>query len=293
MPELEPPSKSYPSLWPSLLIAAILAIAIPVIHFFVSDPIGLTLIFLPIYITLAFAFIWPMVVAGQGPIPGPWLQRHTVALVLFLTATGSSALWIVTESRHATKAEAEEQQKPQNLRAAQDIISSKGLFAFTEPLKPGEEDALIRYLEGHPNMAASDLLRLSELYQETRLMHELVRFRLCPPEALKIIFDKTVKNNEMPMSGVTHWAVEDTFLDIAHRADTPPDVLGKLLNVAGSPEVRLAALKNPHVPRSEKVAYEETLCARPLAGSHYGEEFQLAAADADAPPQVLQCLADQ
>jgi hypothetical protein len=148
MPELEPPSKSYPSLWPSLLIAAILAIAIPVIHFFVSDPIGLTLIFLPIYITLAFAFIWPMVVAGQGPIPGPWLQRHTVALVLFLTATGSSALWIVTESRHATKAEAEEQQKPQNLRAAQDIISSKGLFAFTEPLKPGEEDALIRLSRG-------------------------------------------------------------------------------------------------------------------------------------------------
>jgi hypothetical protein len=129
-------------------------------------------------------------------------------------------------------------------QAAQDLLSTRGLFAFAEPLKPGEVDALTRYVNGHPDMPTGDLLRLSEQYQDPGLMHELVRLRFCPPEALQIIFTKTVKNNEMPMSGPTHWAVEDTFFQIAHRADTPPEVLGKLLNVAESPEVRLAALKN-------------------------------------------------
>ena len=280
-----------PLLWPTLVIASVFAIAIPVVNYFVSDPAGLTLIFLPIYIPLAFAFIWPIIVAIQGTISGPWLQRHTVALMLFLTATGASALWMETRSRHARNAAAEARQEQQNLQTAQDILSTRGLFAFAEPLKPGEVAALTRYVDGHPDMPAGDLLRLSEQYQDPGLMHELVRLRFCPPEALQIIFTKTVKNSEMPMSGPTHWAVEDTFLQIAHRADTPPEVLGKLLNVAESPDVRLAALKNPRVARSEKVAYEKTLCVKPMPGARYLEEFQFAAADADAPLQLLQCLA--
>ena len=143
MPELKPPSKACPPLWPSLLIAAILAIAIPVTHFFVSDPIGLTLVLLPIYIPLAFAFIWPIVVAIQGPIPGPWLERHTVAVVLFLTTLGSAALWMQGEEARQKEA-MEELQKQQELRTAKELISAKGLLAFTEPLKPAEADALTR-----------------------------------------------------------------------------------------------------------------------------------------------------
>jgi hypothetical protein len=291
MADVKLSSESGPPLWPSLVIASVFAIAIPVVNYFVSDPVGLTLIFLPIYIPLAFAFIWPIIVAFQGTVSGQWLRRHTVALVLFLTATGASALWMEIGRRHARNVAAEERQRQQNLQSAQDILSTKGLFAFAEPLKPGEIDALTRYLHGHPEMAAGDLLRLSERYQDPGLMHELVGLRFCPPDALQIIFTKTVKNNEMPMSGPTHWAVEDTFLQIARRADTPPEVLGKLLNVTKSPDVRLAALKNPRVARSEKVAYEKTLCIKPMPGAHYLEEFQFAAADADAPLQLLQCLA--
>src|SRR5262249_50198544 len=161
--------------------------------------------------------------------------------VLFSTSVASSAFWREMTIRRARNEAAEEQQKRESLRAAQDIISSRGLLAFTEPLKPGQADALIRYLDGHPDMPASDLLRVSERYQDVGLMRELALMRLCPPEALKIIFDKTVKNNERPVSGLARWAVDETFLAIAHRENTPPEVLGKLMSGKLSPEVRLAA----------------------------------------------------
>ena len=116
MPELEPPSKSYPPLWPSLLIAAILAIAIPVIHFFVSDPIGLTLIFLPIYIPLAFAFIWPIVVADPD-------EFRTMAPASYGSAGVIHPRLPVPGPMDGDRAgtprrRAEEQQKQQNLWAA-------------------------------------------------------------------------------------------------------------------------------------------------------------------------------
>ncbi len=78
--------KSAPPLGPSLLIAAVIAIAIPLFYFFFMDPMGFTIILFPIHMPLLFALIWPVVVAAQGPIPGPWLRRHTVAAVTFLIA---------------------------------------------------------------------------------------------------------------------------------------------------------------------------------------------------------------
>ena len=293
MPECERPSNTPPPLWPSVVVAAILAIAIPVIHFFVSDPFGFTAIFLPIYIPLAFAFIWPILVAFQEPLPRPWLHRHKVALVLFLVCVGFSAFWIELQRMHFRNEAREELQKQQELRAAQDFISAKGFLAFNEPLNAGEADALVQYLHQHLDMPASDFLRISERYQDANVMRELASIPRCPPEAIKIIFDKTAENAQKPMSGLTHWAVDDTFLDIAQRQDTPPEVLGKLLNVAHSPEARLAALKNPHLDRSGKIAYEKMLCPPPQKGSYYGAEFELAASDPDAPLQVLQCFAAQ
>lgn len=293
MPDLERSSNTLPRLWPSVVIAAILAIAIPVIHFLVSDPFGFTVIFLPIYIPLAFAFIWPILVAAQGPFPRPWLERHTVALVLFLASVGCSGLWIEVLRRHSRNEAREELQKQQELRAAQDVISAKGFLAFNEPLNPGEADALVQYLHRHLYMPASDFLRMSEKYQDANVMYELARIPRCPPQAIKIIFYKTTQNAEKPMSGVTHVAVDYTFLAIAQRQDTPAEVLGKLLNFAPSPEARLAALKNPHLDPSGKIAYEKTLCPQPQNGSYFGVEFELAASDPDAPLPVLQCFAAQ
>jgi len=98
---MEPSSKSHLPLWPSLLIAGMLAIVIPLMWFFMADPFGFTLIMLPIHSPLLFGFIWPIVVAIRGPLPGPWLQRHTVATVLFVTSIPAIALLAKMETRHA------------------------------------------------------------------------------------------------------------------------------------------------------------------------------------------------
>jgi hypothetical protein len=210
-----------------------------------------------------------------------------VATVLFASAIAFSAL-MSWRSRDQRRQQAQEERE---LRVAQEAVAAHGPFMFTEPLRPSEAQALSQYIGKHPHMPASDLLRISERYQDAGVMLELARDPFCPPEALNVVFEKTIKSSRSPWVFPASVYVQETFRAMAGRDDTPPAVLGKLLDVARSPEVRVAALKNPHVPPSDKIAYEETLCARPLAETHYDEEFQFAAFDADAPPQVMQCLA--
>jgi len=172
MPKQEQSSKSAPPLWPSVIIAAILAIAIPVIHFFVSDPFGLTVIFLPIYIPLTFAFIWPILVAYQGPIRGVWLPRHQAAIILFLASLPFCVFFLRMEIQAANIREAEVQRRKResDLRAkeheaktsgAEDALAARGVLGFTEPLKPAEATAIAGYIYGHPDMSAEEFLRIS------------------------------------------------------------------------------------------------------------------------------------
>lgn len=93
--------KTVPPLWPSLLIAGVLAIAIPLLYFFAIDPMGFSLVLFPIHMPLAFGLIWPVVVAAQGPIPGPWLRRHTVAAVMLVIAIALSWVMFKLETRNA------------------------------------------------------------------------------------------------------------------------------------------------------------------------------------------------
>ena len=87
---MDPSSKSPPPLWPLLLFAGILAIVIPVMWVLKTDPFGLTVGFLPIFIPLAFALIWPITLALFSSIEGPWLARHTAATVLFIKVSGGA-----------------------------------------------------------------------------------------------------------------------------------------------------------------------------------------------------------
>ncbi len=93
--------KRVPALWTSVLIAAVLAITIPLIYFFAIDPMGFSIVLFPIHIPLAFALLWPVVVAVQGPIPGPWFRRHTVAAVTFLIAIVLAWFVYKLETRNA------------------------------------------------------------------------------------------------------------------------------------------------------------------------------------------------
>ncbi len=291
MPELEPPSKSYPPLWPSLLIAAILAIAIPVTHFFVSDPFGLTLVLLPIYIPLAFAFIWPIVVAIQGPIPGPWLVRYTAATVLFISAITLIVIYKNIEKRHEAEGAALTLKNQREVAVAQSTLSSKGLFAFAEPLNPAESNTLARYVALHPEISADDLLRMSQQYQNAHLMESVARHKSCPPAALTIIYNTVINQKFSPTFYAFPPDMEGALVQVASNRNTPPETLGELLHVKRSADVRAAALKNPNLLKSDKIAYEGTLCEMPPTEGNSAEEYWFASSDPDITAQILQCFA--
>jgi len=124
-------------------------------------------------------------------------------------------------------------------------------------------------------------------------MRELARHKSCPPAALTIIFNNVMSQKVPPNWYTFPPDIEDTLVEIAHRSDTPPELLVKLLHVERSADVRMAALKNPNVPRPGKIAYEETLCGGVVKDFHNNEELRFAASDPDTPPPTLECFAAQ
>ena len=310
MSEQERSSNSPPPLWPSVVIAAIFAIAIPVIHFFGSDPLGLKVIFLPIYIPLTFGFIWPILVAYQGPIRRPWLPRHKAAIILFLASLPFCVFFLRTEIQAANIREAEvlrgkreselhakEQEAAKS--AAEEALAARGPLGFTEPLKPAEATAMAAYIYGHPDMSPEELLRISQHYQDPTVMYDLTRHKSCPSEALRVLYEKAIKQvieagNSRPAA---FRDAEDTLMNIARHPHTPPEVLGKLLTLDDSIRVarnaRGIALQNPHAPKAQKVAYMRTLCGPPQKGFYDQDELRFTALDSDTPPETLECLAGQ
>jgi len=105
MPMSERPTNNHPPMWPSLLIAGILAVVVPFIwlhnH---ADPFGWWLVFLPYLAPLAFGVFWPAILAFQSvasPVRGPWLARHTTAVIVFFVCGPCWALLIKAEIRNA------------------------------------------------------------------------------------------------------------------------------------------------------------------------------------------------
>ena len=283
------PLKPTPPLWPSLVIAAIPAVAIPVIHVLTEPGIPFDLILLPIYFSLVFGLIWPLIVALQGSMSGRWLPRHAVATVLFVTAIATILLFMRGEKRRRAEDAARMLQDQQEQKAAEDTLRTKGLFAFTEPLNRAEAHTLARYVARHPEISGADLLRMSEQYRAQALMLVLASRQSCPPAALTIIFNNAI--NQKPSPAFLYTDIEATLVAVGSNPNTPPDILGKLLEMQRSYLVRLAALKNPNVPKADKIAYELTMCGTANEGGHTTDEYWFASFDPDAPPQILECFA--
>ncbi|HLZ44035.1 MAG TPA: hypothetical protein VKQ11_23945 [Candidatus Sulfotelmatobacter sp.] len=296
-----------PRLWPSLLIAAILATVLPVVWLSLTDPFGLKLIFAPIYIPVAFGIFWPVIVALQrwtSLTPEPWLPRHKAATIVFLASLPFCGLILRMEVKEEMlqraeelrgKREADQRAKEHEAArsAAQEALAARGPLGFTEPLKPAEATAIAGYIYGHRDMSAEELLRMSEHYQDPTVMYDLARHKSCPPEALRILYDKAIA--QAKAAPFAQNDVDVTLTTIAGHPNTPPEILGTLLTVDSSvravQNARSVALENPHVPKSKKIAYVRTLCGSSKQGFHSQYEGRFAASDADTPPEVLECLA--
>jgi len=297
-----------PRLWPSLLIAAILAIVVPVLWLSSDDPIGLHLIFAPVYIPVAFGVFWPAIIAFRrwtSPTRGPWLPRHKAATIVFLASVPFCVLILRMEIKTAIFERAEElrgkreselhaKEHEAATSAAEEALAARGPLGFTEPLKPAEATAIAGYIYGHPEMSPEELLRISELYQDPTVMYDLARRKSCPPQALRILYEKAVEQTRAaPFAPLNY--VDDTLTAIAGHPNTPPEVLGKLLTLDSSvravQNARGVVLENPHVPKPEKIAYMRTMCGSSKKEVHLVDELRFAASDVDAPPELLECLA--
>lgn len=296
-------------LWPSLLIAAILAIVLPVMWLSLNDPIGLKVIFAPVYIPVAFGVFWPAIIAFQrwtSATREPWLPRHKAAAILFFASLPFCGLILRMEVKEAMlqheeelrgKREAELSAKEHEAAnsAAEEALAARGPLGFTEPLKPAEATAIAGYIYNHRDMSAEELLRMSEHYQDPTVMYNLARHKSCPAGALTVLYDKTIEQAKSAPFAQNDVGV--TFITIARHPNTPPEVLGKLLTVDSSVRkaqgARKVALENPHVPTSEKIAYVKTLCGSSKKEFHDQDEGRFAASDADTPPEVLECLAGE
>jgi hypothetical protein len=294
MTAVEEPMAKRPPLWPSLLIAAVPAIYLPLhwldVHH--RGPWDFTIFFAPVYIALAFGAIWPVLVGLQAiafaSARRRRLWRYRVAVVMFLVST-PCAEWVVKMELHEVRAKrAEEARMAESYKqlgaeqsAARGAIAVKGVLAFTEPLPGAEAAALVDYLYYHA-VTPEQLQRMSAQYQEPMVLNAVAQKKNCPPEALEVLFAKAMNERRTATPWTWQW-VEQTLDHIGRNANTPADVLVKMAE-SDDRAARAAALANPNLPKAEKIAYLNGAC------DFHEAEMRYAAQDPDTPPEVLECL---
>jgi hypothetical protein len=305
MPISERTPDHHPRMWPSLLTAGILAVVVPFVWLASqADPFGWWLVFLPYLIPPAFGVFWPALLALQslmGSGRRPWLARHTTAVILFVLS-GTFWVWLIKgEVRSAgeekgakVKQQEVDQQRVQQQEvarlAAQDALAAGGPLAFTEPLKPAESHAIALYIYSHRDIPPADLLEMSKRYHDPGIMRELAGSKACPPEALSIILENALEQRNASPSFSSD--IDETMYRVARNANTPPEILGKMLKLKDA-NARELAVESPRVPTAEKIAYLRTWCESFPMQFHTQSEGRFVASATDTPPEVLECLATQ
>jgi hypothetical protein len=294
MASVEEPRRERPPLWPSLLIAAVAGIYLPLrwISRHHNGWFDLTILLAPIYIALAFGVIWPVLVGLQAlAFPSahhPRLWRYRVAAIAFLVSAACSVPIVKMELNEIRAKRAEDARMAEWYRqlgaeesAAHRAIAEKGLLAFTEPLQGSQAAMLVNYLYAHA-VTPDELQRMSEHYEDPMVLNAMAQKKNCPPEALEILFTKAM--NERKTATPVAWEWLNQALDhIGRNANTPADVLVKMAE-SDDRAARSAALANPNLPKAEKISYLNGACDFQEA------EMRYAAQDPDTPPEVLECL---
>jgi hypothetical protein len=290
-----------PPLWPSLLLAAILAIVLPLMWLVPRDtgkPLDFHIFLAVIYIPLAFGIIWPALVGWQAltnrPVPQKRLLRNRVAPVLFVVSFICWVPLVKAETELVRKERAEELFHAASIRQqaageleAQNTIAAGGILAFTEPLKGSEGDVLVNYIRGHA-LTPTELLDMSKHYQTAMVMNELALQKACPPEALEILLANAMAQRPTANpASYSYSMLEQVLTNIGKNANTSPRVLVKMVE-SDDPIARMAAAESHNLPKAAKIAYLKKAC-----DFQWEREIREAGQDPDTPPEVLECLANK
>ena len=289
-------------LWPSIAVAALLAVKLPTAWIAYSDRqtqrpsfLNFHLLLAILYVPLAFGVIWPVLIASAS-----WLMRSGIrplgwprktAIVMFAVCLCCSTPFVVLEhrnlvtgvgaldARRARGVQIRVQQETEKQKALA-ALRANGVDSLTEPLTGPQVDAVNDYLDAH-SASAIELEAASRHYRTTvGIMDHLSRSRYCPPEVLEILFDNIVdlqKGTRLPDPG----SLYGVLYNLAWLPNVPVSVLVRILDEDAS-NARRAAVANPRLPHAAKISYLKRAAA---SGSF--SEREAAAESPDCPPDEL------
>lgn len=205
--ETEPTQPSPPSVWWSLIVAALLAVSLPlqwIAYRERGDLLQLRFLLAPIYVPLAFGVIWPALVILQTAVT-PRAQRvrshrHTVAIPMFILSLLASSPFVVYEVKDAAasaaQARAASQRDADAFRRgtmdeahARTIVRAKGLLAFSDPLTVAQSKALDDAIDS-ATVSPDELLQVARQYRTSVYFLSLLAYKKwCPPAPLAAVFD--------------------------------------------------------------------------------------------------------
>ncbi len=290
-----------PPLWPSLLLAVILAIILPLMWLVSRDtgkPLDFHIFLAVIYIPLAFGIIWPALIGWQALMNRSArrqrLWRNRVAPVLFVVSFICWVPLLRVEIELLRKEQAQELFREASIRQqaaeeleAQNTIAANGILAFAEPLKGSEEEVLASYIRGH-RLTPTEFLDMSKHYQTPAVMNELALQKTCPPQVLEILFANAMAQQPTASPASSSFSmIEQVVKNIGKNANTSPRVLVKMVE-SDYPVARMAAAESLNLPKAAKISYLKKAC-----DSQWESEVREAGQDPDTPPEVLECLANK
>jgi hypothetical protein len=290
----------YPSLWPSLVISAALAVILPlgwISYRDAHEAWRLRVLLAPIYIPLAFGLIWPVFIALQTlamrSVPPAPSRRAWTAFIVFIVSAVCSEPFREYQSliRDRERARTAALLLPQ-IQAQQDVekqqaveaIRANGISALTEPLTALQVDIVNSYIDSHSD-SPLDLQTASEHYRTSLdIMGHLAGKRTCPPEVLETIFENAVHLQRDPAH--SHGGnIFVVLVNIAWHPNVSIPVLTKMLENDDS-RARMAAAANPKLPKAPRIAY-----LKRASFSQDIAERQEVAKNPDCPPDILEQLA--
>jgi len=306
-PRLNHPRLNHYILWPSIAIAALLAVELPTAWIAYSDKqthrpsmLNFHPLLAVLYVPLAFGVIWPVLIAGaewamrSGSRPYRWPRK--TAIIMFAVCACCSIPFIFMEHRSLVAgldALAAERTRGIQLRArleaekqqALAALQANGVDSLTEPLTGPQVEAVNSYLDAH-SASTIELEAAIRHYRTTvGIMDHLSKSRYCPPEVLEIIFDNLValeKGPRLPNPGDLY----EVLYYLAWNPNVPLSVLVQMLD-NNDANVRRAAAANPRLPQAAKISYLQ----RAAASKSFSEREDVAG-NPNCPPDELARMLD-
>jgi len=261
------PEANPPTLWPSLLFAAVMAVLLPTFLYGVhtafgeKDPLGFVALFEALWAPLVFGISWPICVAGEaaaGRFESPrQLARVYVALLLFAVSLVASVPMVAIEVDDLNSLVIERREGPIRAEAARrhfesskTQIATRGIVSFPLPPAADQLSVLVWWI-GSDSLTPAQADSVIDYYRSVPpLLVKLAERERITSGLLERLYGAS---SELQSRGETVGA-RDLIRAIAYNSNASPEVLTRILR-GDDLYGRLSAAANERTPDEERRAY--------------------------------------